>query len=285
VAQAIHENSPRRDQPFVRENVAAIPGSLLESELFGYKKGAFTGATSDRKGLFEQAHRGTIFLDEIGEMSPDMQSKLLRVLQNGEIRAVGGRDVTMVDVRLISASNRDLRRMVEDSGFREDLFYRLNGISVEMPPLRERMEDIPLLVEHFLELAARKSGEAAKDVDPLAMRYLLSYHWPGNVRELLNEIHRAVALSGGAITPDDLSREITEGRPLAAEATGADAGLKDLVKMATSQKEREIILRTLEESDWRKSVTARKLKISRPTLDQKIRIFGLGPFIERGRQK
>ncbi len=284
VAQAIHVNSPRRGRTFVKENCAAIPESLLESELFGYKKGAFTGANSDRKGLFEEAHQGTIFLDEIGEMSMDMQSKLLRVLQNGEIRPVGGREVMRVDVRLITASNRDLRQMVKDNRFREDLFFRLNVVCVEAPPLRTRLEDLPLLVDTFTARIAEKTKAERKSVDPLALRYLLSYHWPGNIRELQNEIQRAVALSGAVITVDDLSREIIENRNVPQDSSGAAGGLKDLVKLATHQKEREIILRTLEESDWKKSIAARKLHISRPTLDQKIRAFGLGPYVDRGRQ-
>jgi transcriptional regulator with GAF, ATPase, and Fis domain len=285
VAHAIHANSPRRGRTFVRENCAAIAESLLESELFGYRKGAFTGANSDRKGLFEEAHQGTIFLDEIGEMSLEMQSKLLRVLQNGEIRPVGAREVTFVNVRLITASNRDLRQMVKEGKFREDLYFRLNVVCVEVPPLRARMEDLPLLVDFFLKTAASRTKTETKTVDPLAMRYLLSYHWPGNVRELQNEIQRAVALSGPVISVDDLSREITENRPLSPDAPTGRGGLRDLIKLATNQKEREIILRTLEECHWKKSMAAKKLHISRPTLDQKIRMFGLGPFIEKGRQR
>jgi transcriptional regulator with GAF, ATPase, and Fis domain len=285
VAKAVHETSPRWKAPFVRENCAAIPATLLESELFGYKKGAFTGAQSDRKGLFEEADKGTIFLDEIGEMSLEMQSKLLRVLQDGEIRPVGGREVSKVDVRLISASNRDLRRMVEESRFREDLFFRLNVVAVEVPPLRNRAEDIPMLVDYFLQTAAVRIGGELKQVDPLAMKYLLSYHWPGNVRELQNEIHRAVALSGAVIGAEDLSREITQNRTLPLDTPAGSGNLKDLIRIAVSQKEREIIIRTLEESEWRKSAAARKLGISRPTLDQKIRHFGLAPYIDRGRKK
>jgi DNA-binding NtrC family response regulator len=218
-------------------------------------------------------------------MSLDMQSKMLRVLQNGEIRPVGARETCLVSVRLLTATNRNLRQMVEEGTFREDLFYRLNVICIEVPPLRERMEDLPDLVEMFLRTACAESNVEAKSLDPIAMRYLLSYHWPGNVRELQNEIHRAVALSGAVISLDDLSKEITQGKSLSFESPDSTGSLKDLVKVATLQKEREIILRTLEECEWKKGVAARKLQISRPTLDQKIRTFGLTPFVERGRQR
>jgi Nif-specific regulatory protein len=285
VAQAIHHNSSRKDKRFVKENCAAIPANLMESEFFGYRKGAFTGAVSDRKGLFEEAHGGTIFLDEIGEMSLDMQSKMLRVLQNGEIRPVGARETCRVNVRLLTATNRNLRQMVEDGTFREDLYYRLNVICIEVPPLRERMEDLPALVAAFLKAAAKDTSSEPKSIDPVAMRYLLNFHWPGNVRELQNEIQRAVALSGAVISPADLSREICQGKTLSIESPDSTGSLKDLIKVATVQKEREIILRTLEECAWKKGEAARKLQISRPTLDQKIRTFGLAPFVERGRHR
>lgn len=285
VAEALHKNSLRRSKPFLKENCAAIPQSLMESEFFGYKKGAFTGAHADRKGLFQQADGGTLFLDEIGEMSVEMQSKMLRVLQDGEIRPVGGRETSHVDVRLITATNRNLRQMVEDGLFREDLFYRLNVVCVDTPPLRSRMEDIPRLCAFFLKKAARDAKMGDKSIDPLAMRYLLSYHWPGNVRELQNEIQRAVALSGAVISTDDLAKEITANRTLAVDSPAGTGGLKDMVKLATHQKEREFILRALEECDWRKSLAAKQLQISRPTLDQKIRLFGLSPYIEKGRQR
>lgn len=284
VAEAIHRNSNRRGKRLVKENCAAIPANLMESEFFGYRKGAFTGASNDRKGLFEEAHQGTIFLDEIGEMSLDMQSKMLRVLQNGEIRAVGARETTTVDVRIIAATNRNLRQMVEEGTFREDLFYRLNVICIEVPPLRDHLEDLPALVSSFLENACAESGCELKAIDPIAMRYLLTYHWPGNIRELKNEIHRAVALSGKVIAVEDLSREITQGRSLSIESPDSPDCLRNLVKLATLQKEREIILRTLEECSWRKGLAARKLKISRPTLDQKIKAFGLAPYVDRGRR-
>jgi len=196
VARAIHENSPRRKQAFVTENCAAIPETLQESELFGYKRGAFTGADRERKGLFEVADGGTLFLDEVGDMSPSMQKKLLRALQDGEIRAVGGTRSVKVDVRVVSASNRGLLDMVKNGTFREDLYYRLNGITVELPPLRDRTEDIPLLVDVFLVRAAAELGRAMPTIVPEALDALASYRWPGNVRQLDNEIRRCLALLG-----------------------------------------------------------------------------------------
>ncbi len=285
IARAIHENSPRRDGPFVKENCAAIPETLLESELFGYRRGAFTGANQDKTGLFEEAHRGTIFLDEIGETSLEMQKKLLRTLQESEVRPVGARAPIRIDVRVIAASNRDLKRLVEEGRFRDDLYYRLNEISVQIPPLRERLEDIPALIEHFLAKWAAKSadrGEAPRTIDPLAIEALMSYHWPGNVRELENEIQRACALSGPIITVADLSSEITAGREFRLPSGAGD--LRDIVRRTASQKEREIILRTLEETGWKKSLAARKLGISRPTLDGRIRQFGLEEHFRRRRE-
>ena len=207
IARALHFNSKRKDHPFVSENCSAIPETLLESEFFGYEKGAFTGADQDKPGLFEIANGGTLFLDEISEMNLDMQAKLLRVLQEGEIRRVGGKKTIRVDVRLISACNRDLAEEVRKKRFRSDLFYRINVITIELPPLRERKEDIPLLVEHFLQRGAKKIGRK-KRISPRALEYLMEYDWPGNVRELENEIERAMVLAEDVITPDVLSPSI-----------------------------------------------------------------------------
>ncbi len=211
VARALHRFGPRKDKPFVSDNCAAIPETLLESELFGHKKGAFTGAIADRKGHFETAHHGTIFLDEIGDMSPGMQTKLLRVLQDGEVRPVGGGAVIHVDARVIAASNKDLRDLVARKAFREDLYFRLNVITIHLPPLRDRREDIPLLVEYFL---ARATAEAGRElvVTPDAMKALQKHRWPGNVRELENEIRRGVALCDDVIDVADLSAEVAGGR-------------------------------------------------------------------------
>ncbi|MCA9321151.1 MAG: sigma 54-interacting transcriptional regulator [Planctomycetes bacterium] len=286
IAKAIHENGPRKKGPFIKENCAAIPESLLESELFGYKKGAFTGADRDKTGLFAQAHRGTIFLDEIGETSVDMQKKLLRVIQEGEIRPVGSHEIIKVDVRLISASNKNLKEQIAKGEFREDLFYRLNVIGIVMPPLRERLEDIPLLVDHFLKRATSGAGGAPKSIDELAVKQLLCYHWPGNVRELENEIQRACAIGGEVITVDDFSKDIVESvMSQAANSGGREPMWKDIVKMTAHQKERELILRALEEAAWKKSAAALALGISRPTLDGKIKTYGLTPYIQRGKSQ
>ncbi len=284
IAKAIHVNSDRKDRPFVKENCAAIPETLLESELFGYKKGAFTGADRDKIGLFQQANGGTLFLDEIGEMSVDMQKKLLRVLQENEIRPVGGHETIKIDVRLVSASNRNLKDEIGEGRFREDLFYRLNVIAIEMPPLRERLEDIPLLVDHFLQRAAAQMKAEKKSIDESAMRQLFAYHWPGNVRELENEIQRACAIGGEVIGPDDFSQDIRAAKPSHATVSGKkESHWKDIVKMTAHQKEREMILKALEEANWKKAAAARALEISRPTLDAKIKTFGLEPYLRRGK--
>ena len=216
VARAIHFNGPRRDRPFVSENCAAIPETLLESTLFGYARGAFTGAEHDTRGLFEVADGGTLFLDEVGEMSPGMQGKLLRVLQEGEFRRVGSERTRKVDVRIVAATNRDLARMVEEGKFRQDLYFRLNVARISLPPLRERREDIPLIVD-APGGQARGAGRQGrpqsgaggpKPIDPDALARLIDYRWPGNVRELENEIMRAMALSGERITVADLSPQV-----------------------------------------------------------------------------
>jgi two-component system response regulator HydG len=202
VARALHHNGPRKAGPFVSVNCSALSESLLESELFGHVRGAFTGADQDKPGLFEQAHTGTIFLDEVQDMSPGMQRELLRVLQEGEVRRVGGKEIIHVDVRVISATNRDLRVLVRDTTFRQDLFYRLNVVSIELPPLRDRKEDIPLIVQRLLESARTVDGRPVK-LDKEALRAILRYDWPGNVRQLQNWIEKTVLLiEGDTITPE-----------------------------------------------------------------------------------
>ncbi|MBW1974317.1 MAG: sigma 54-interacting transcriptional regulator [Deltaproteobacteria bacterium] len=209
IARAIHFNSPRRDKAFVSINCGAIPETLLESELFGHEKGAFTGAVQRRKGRFEIAHRGTVFLDEVSEMSPYLQVKLLRILQEMEFERVGGTDTIHVDVRVIAASNRDLKEEIKKGRFREDLYYRLNVVHVHVPPLRERKEDIPLLVRHFLDKYGTESGIENIRIARDALKCLMDYDWPGNVRELENVIERAVVLcSGSEITINDLPPEV-----------------------------------------------------------------------------
>jgi Nif-specific regulatory protein len=277
VARAIHANSPRaKSGRFVSENCSAIPDTLMESGLFGHEKGAFTGAVASRPGLFEQAHQGTLFLDEIGDMSLDMQKKLLRAIQEGEIRRVGGQDVIRVDVRIISASNKDLAELIKAGKFREDLFYRLNVVKITLPPLRARREDIPLLADHFLRQIALEQNQPARAIDEAAMSYLQAYPWPGNVRELENEIRRAVALSEGTITFDVLKEEIRSKdalKPPVKIAPGA--ALKDIVREAVEDLERRVILKALESCGWKKTEAARALGISRPTLDAKIDAYNL----------
>jgi transcriptional regulator with GAF, ATPase, and Fis domain len=276
VARAIHYNGARKDRPFVTENCAAIPETLLESELFGYMRGSFTGATADRKGLIEAANGGTLFLDEIGDMPLGMQAKLLRVLQEHEFRPVGGKHQVRVDVRILAASNQDLRELAREGKFRQDLFFRLNVITVDLPPLRDRREDIPLLVEKFLADFAGSAGGSAKTVSEDAMRALMAHHWPGNVRELRNEILRAAALSDRVIVPMILSAPIRGGDDDVTDA--AELGskpLKDLVRDVAEDLERRLIRAALKRCRGRKSQAARLLGVSRPTLDAKIEAYGI----------
>jgi len=274
VARAIHFNGPRKNEAFISENCAAIPETLLESELFGYKKGAFTGAAADKKGLFEAANGGTLFLDEIGDMPMSMQKKLLRVLQEGEVRRVGGNRPVSVDVRILAASNQDLRKLCEEGSFREDLYYRLNVITVTLPPLRDRRDDIPLLVQHFIEEFA--ASGLSRTVSEDAMKALGRHHWPGNVRELRNEVQRAAALSDKVIVPLVLSESV-RGRadePQAVSELG-NKTLKAMVREVTDELERKVIQEALNRSRGRKAQAARLLGVSRPTLDSKIENYGL----------
>jgi DNA-binding NtrC family response regulator len=272
VARAIHHNGPRRMHRFVALNCSAIPEPLLEAELFGHVRGAFTGAVSDRPGRFEQAHRGTLFLDEVGTMSPALQMKLLRALQEREFERVGTSTTTKVDVRVIAATNSDLRRLVADGQFREDLFYRLDVIPVTLPPLRERREDIPLLVQHFLD----KLQRGAMTVSQEAMRRLMAHPWPGNVRQLENAVERAVAFSGsrGQIAPEDLPPEFASG-----DSPSLDASLDlpeegvDLYRVLGNL-ERDLIRRSLERTGGNKGQAARLLRINRTTLVEKLKRFG-----------
>jgi len=270
IARAIHRNGPRRSKPFLTENCAAVPESLLESELFGHLKGSFTGADRTRDGLFQQAHGGTLFLDEIGEMSPSMQTKLLRALQEGEVRKVGSTKVEKVDVRIIAATNRDLQRDVEDGNFREDLYYRLNVLGVRVPPLRERREDVETLARHFLKEACETAGVEEKEIGPAALKILESYNWPGNIRELQNEVKRLVALADDVIGPALLQR-LRRAAPVGgARRSDGLAGrtLKDI--------ERQAIHETLSLTGGNKAETAKRLGISRRALYDKIEKYGLG---------
>jgi transcriptional regulator with GAF, ATPase, and Fis domain/Tfp pilus assembly protein PilF len=272
VARAIHHNGRRSGEPFVGENCGAIPETLLESVLFGHVKGAFTGAERDRKGLFEVASGGTLFLDEVGEMSPAMQTKLLRVLQDGELRRVGGTQTIATDVRIIAASNRDLSQLVAEGRFREDLYYRLNVIQIQIPPLRERREDIPLLVEHLLG----KHSRGEHRVSPEALGSLMGYLWPGNVRELENEIMRAAALGGEVIGVRDLSPQIAASVPLALHDPD-DLDLRTRVEHL----ERELIHRALKRTGGNNTRAARLLGLSRYGLLKKIQRYALTREAER----
>ncbi|MBI3724104.1 sigma 54-interacting transcriptional regulator, partial [bacterium] len=275
IARAIHYNGPRKNKPFVAENCAALTDTLLEAELFGHVRGAFTGADRDSKGLFELATGGTLFLDEIGDMSERMQKKLLRVLQEGEVRPVGGKRILKVDVRIISASNKELKKLVADRKFREDLYYRLNVITVNLPPLRERREDIPLLIQHFLQ---KITGDKPKPVDREAMRLLVAYDWPGNVRELENEMNRMVAMSDARIDVGALSSRIREGsqKPGAAKDDGLSKYDDKPLKDVEFEFMRDILLRTLERTNWHRTKAARILKVPTSTLFNKMKKYGLG---------
>jgi DNA-binding NtrC family response regulator len=279
VARAIHHNSPRRLFRFVALNCAAIPETLLEAELFGHVRGAFTGAVGNRQGRLEQAHKGTLFLDEVGTMSMPLQTKLLRVLQEREFERVGDSHTTKVDVRIIAATNSDLARMVAAGQFREDLYYRLNVIPVELPPLRERKEDIPLLVQHFLDklraadAAAGGQSRGPQTVAQEAMRRLMASSWPGNVRQLENAVERAVAISGGRpqIDVSDLPIEIQQAQEpvLPSSVALPDEGLD--LEAFVAHIERELIQRSLERTGGNKERAARLLSLKRTTLVEKLK--------------
>jgi len=273
VASAVHYWSKRRDKLFVAQNCAAMPENLLESELFGHKKGAFTGATEDKKGLFELADQGTLFLDEVGEMPLSLQAKLLRVLQEGEVRPVGSNVTRRVDTRIVAATNRDLEREVAEGRFREDLFYRLRVFPLQVPALRERREDVPLLARHFLERYAREFGRAVGGFSQRAMELLQAYDWPGNVRELENEVQRLViqAEEGGFVQPEDVSPRVRKAGGLLDQVQPKKGTLKEVME----QVEKTYLLRALEEHGNNKSATAKTLGITREGLHKKLKNFGL----------
>lgn len=272
LANAVHRLSPRRDMPFVAINCAALPETLLESELFGHVKGAFTGADSDTRGLFEEADGGSLFLDEIGDMAPVTQAKLLRVLQDGEIRQVGATTSRRVDVRVIAATNRDLLEAVRTNRFREDLYFRLNVIQIRIPPLRERLDALPALIVHFLERFNAKYGKSVRDFDPHAMGLLRNYAYPGNVRELESIIAHAVIMSDGVtITAADLPDSVRFGpRPLLALPNYSNQAIPTL-----QQAEEQLIRSTLEKLEGNQSETAKRLGISRSTLWRKMHEYNI----------
>jgi DNA-binding NtrC family response regulator len=274
VAKAVHYNSPRRGRPLVTVNCAAIPKDLLESELFGHLKGAFTGAIANKRGLFEEADGGSLFLDEIGELCPELQVKLLRVLQEREIRRIGDTRTVSVDVRLIAATNRDLAQAVNEGLFREDLYYRLNVIPIVLPDLKDRTEDVPLLATHFLMKYAKEADPPIEGIAKDAMRLLLEYDWPGNVRELENVIERAVILARGPqILPGDLPAQLRAHQtPPPHQSTAASPHRPTLEEL-----ERDYIATVLRETRWHQMRAAHILGIDRRTLYRKIRTYGFQP--------
>jgi nitrogen regulation protein NR(I) len=285
VARALHEHSSRRDKPFIKVNCAAIPKELIESELFGYERGAFTGAVASKPGRFELANGGTLFLDEIGEIPIEMQVKLLRALQESEFERVGGIKTIRVDVRLVAATNRDLKKLIAAGSFREDLFYRLNVVPIRLPALRERTGDIPLLAEHFLAKFNERLRKKVEGLDPDATEVLAQYPWPGNIRELENVIERAVLfcdesrLHAKDLPPDVRGIPVIANVPLPEAdlhaALAGEGGLKGHVKVAMSRLERELVSRALQQTSGNVTHAARLLKISRKGLQLKMKELGL----------
>jgi nitrogen regulation protein NR(I) len=285
VARALHEHSSRKDKPFIKVNCAAIPKELIESELFGYERGAFTGAVTSKPGRFELANGGTLFLDEIGEIPIEMQVKLMRALQESEFERVGGIKTIRVDVRLVAATNRDLKKLIASGHFREDLFYRLNVVPIRLPALRERTGDIPLLVQHFLAKFNERLRKRVEGVEADAMEPLVQYPWPGNIRELENVIERAVLFCDThQLKGSDLSPEVrgltsaSSAPPPAADlhaALASEGGLKEHVKVAMSRLEKELVSRALQQTNGNVTHAARLLKISRKGLQLKMKELGL----------
>ena len=278
VARAIHGQSTRAQAPFIEVNCAAIPSELIESELFGHMKGSFTGAVADRAGKFEQAHGGTLFLDEIGDMSLAAQAKVLRVLQDGVVTRIGGSKPIQVDVRVLAATNKDVEAEIAAGRFREDLYYRLNVVPLHAPPLRERKEDIPLLVAHFLTQLSEREGVTPRAIEPAALQRLAEYDWPGNVRELRNTVERLLILAPGPrITAADVDRLVGGRR---GSAGGEAASIGTLTEYKTFEEfkhaaERAFLLAKLREFDWNVSETARALDMPRSNLYKKIERYGL----------
>jgi len=287
IAKALHRGSSRRDKPLIKVNCAAIPKDLVESELFGYERGAFTGAVGSKPGRFELADTGTLFLDEIGEVPVEMQVKLLRALQESEFERVGGIKTIRVDVRLVAATNRDLKQLIAEGRFREDLYYRLAVVPIALPPLRERREDIPPLVRHFIEKYDQRLGKRVEGIEDAAMALLLDYAWPGNIRELENLMERSVLFADGPVIhagslPDSLrergahpSGPIAAVGHLGAIAAPSGASMKEIVRHAQAELERELIARALEETGGNVTRAAKRLQISRKSLQVKMKELGL----------
>lgn len=277
IARAIHFASGRNEKPFVQINCGATPEGLLESEFFGYRRGAFTGATADKAGKFEMAKGGTIFLDEIGDMSADLQVKVLRVLEEGEFERVGGHETIKTDARIIAATHRDLEEEVQKENFREDLFYRLYVIPIMLPTLKERRDDIPFLVSYFLEEFRQKKDDLPAEVSNEAMKIMVNYSWPGNVRELRNLIERLVVLhEGEKILPEDLPEKIRKKSDRQGRRKSEVDGEGISFNTAVSEFEKALIISALEKTNWVKNKAAQLLKIKRTTLVEKVKRYNLG---------
>jgi transcriptional regulator with PAS, ATPase and Fis domain len=280
IARAIHQNSRRASGPFIKINSTAIPDNLFESELFGFEKGAFTGATMAKPGKFELADKGTLFLDEIGDVPAPIQVKLLRVLQEREFERLGGTRTLKVDVRLIAATNRDLRAALEEGTFREDLYYRLNVVPIDIPPLREHKEDIPELVDHFFNRFARENGKDIHTITPAALKLLMDYHWPGNVRQLENIVERGVALAAGPLLDvDDI--HLDQRGPAAATLSAGEGGVPFLPEGMTLELwEDEMIREAMRRANGNKSEAARLLGLSRNALRYRLAKLGVADEAE-----
>lgn len=274
IARAIHRLSPRFDRPFVEVNCAAIPSELIESALFGHIKGSFTGAVADRAGKFEQADTGTLFLDEIGDMSPDAQAKVLRALEQGVITRVGSSKSVDVDVRVIAATNKDLESRIDDGHFREDLFYRLNVVPIHVPPLRERREDIPMLVQHFSAIMAKRDGMPRRQFENAAIERLKTLSWPGNVRELRNTVERLLILAAGDVVSVGDVERLASGRS-ASGGLGGELLATENFSDFKDGAERAYILQKLRENDWNVAETARRIDMPRSNLYKKIEKYEL----------
>jgi two-component system response regulator AtoC len=281
VARALHLNSPRRDKPLIKVNCAALPEQLLESELFGYEKGAFTGAYQNKPGKFELAHKGTIFLDEIGDMSPSLQAKLLRVLQDGGFSRLGGKSDIKVDVRILVATNKDLKEAVGDGRFRQDLYYRLNVVDIAIPPLRERRQEIPIFVKHFLDIYGKKYGNGVRSPSQRLMKMFMCHQWPGNIRELENMIKRLVVLGDEAAIIEKLDPDVTKRKsfqrsgPQLIDPLPPVLPLKEVSRRAVMQAEREAILKVLKQTNWNRKKAAKLLNISYKAVLNKIKEYDL----------
>jgi len=267
IARSIHQNSAISSGPFIKVNCAAIPKDLIESELMGYERGAFSGAVNRKRGQFELANKGTIFLDEIGDMALDAQAKVLRILQTGEFTRVGGEHTMRVDVRVVSATNKDLKKEVADGNFREDLYFRLNVVPLHSPPLRDRLDDVPALIARFIEMTCRENGFRDKAIDPSVVQALKRYNWPGNVRELKNVVERMIIMSEEKVTMRDIPRDLMSSGETPSILPGTNKTLRDF----RNDMEREYILFKLHELDWNVSKAAQVLGIERTNLHKKMK--------------